>query len=270
MSKFAEHSDYCWVGSQENFVDEINIHKISHIVLGRFGGNSSAGQYKNEDGCIVWVNGDLNCEFVVLLDAHQTAESGELVVSTIQSLKEDIKIMLTYSPRKSFDCLYKLLLSTFESKSFKEACKKVHGETAFLCVVRMDKFLWWFSVGDCILYLNHPELSELNEYQQNHRSFYEWIGKVNTFELEVPCFSIGTKELRKGRNHIFLTTDGLVECPNVDFVNPKKIFYSIEGFTNEEVVRKLLKEIQYNRVRDSTTIVSWFVDIDVAGSQPSE
>ena len=42
------------------------------------------------------------------------------------------------------------------------------------------------SIGDCILYLNHPELSVLNEYQQNHRSFYEWIGKVNTFELEVP------------------------------------------------------------------------------------
>ncbi|WP_368505174.1 protein phosphatase 2C domain-containing protein [Alkalihalophilus sp. As8PL] len=270
MSKAVKNNDYCWVGSQKNFVDEINIHKISHMVLGRFGGNSSAGQYKNEDGCIVWVNDDLNYEFVVLLDAHQTAESAELVVSTIQSLKEDIKSILTHSPRKSFDCLYKLLLRTFESKGFKEACKKVQGETAFLCAVRKDKFLWWFSVGDCILYLNHPELSNLSEYQQNHRSFYEWIGKVNTFELEVPCFSIGTKELRQGRNHIFLTTDGLVECPNVDFANPRKIFNSIYEFTNEESVWRLLKEIQKNNVRDSTTIVSWFVEIDIEGSQPSK
>lgn len=270
MSKVTKNNDYCWVGSQENFVDEINILKISHMVLGRFGGNSSAGQYKNEDGCIVWVNDDLKYEFVVLLDAHQTAESAELVVSTIQSLKEEVKSMLTFSPRKTFDCLYKLLLCTFEGENFKEACKKVQGETAFLCVVRKDKFLWWFSVGDCILYLNHPELSELNEYQQNHRSFYEWIGNVNTFELEAPCFSTGIKELREGMNHIFLTTDGLVECPNVDFANPNKIFYPFEKFTNEESVWNLLKEIQVNNVRDSTTILSWFVDNDMLGSQPSK
>ncbi|ADU29488.1 protein phosphatase 2C domain-containing protein [Evansella cellulosilytica] len=270
MSKVGKFSDYCWVGSQENFVDEINIKKISHIVLGRFGGNSSAGQYKNEDGCIVSVSEDLNCEFVVLLDAHQTAESAELVVSTLASLKHDIKKMMTYTPRKTFDCLSKLLLNTFESKSFKEACKKVQGETAFLCAVRKEKYLWWFSVGDCILYVNHPELSALNEYQQNHRSFYEWIGKVNTFELEVPSFSIGTKELRQGRNQMFLTTDGLVECPNVDFANPKRIFHSFEKFTNEEMVWNLLNVIKNNNGRDSTTILSWFVDIDLAGSQPSK
>jgi hypothetical protein len=31
-----------------------------------------------------------------------------------------------------------------------------------------------------------------------------------------------------------------------------------------------LKVIQDNNVRDSTTILSWFVDIDIAGSQPSK
>ncbi|MFE8699722.1 protein phosphatase 2C domain-containing protein [Cytobacillus sp. FJAT-54145] len=270
MSKVVKDQEYCWVGSQEHFVDEISIQEVSHVVVGRFGGNSSAGQYKNEDGCIVWVNEDVNYEFVVLLDAHQTAESAELIVSTIESLKEDVKSILTSSPRNSFDSLYKLLLAIFESNPFKEACKNVQGETAFLCVVRKDKFLWWFSVGDCILYLNHPELSDLNEYQQNHRSFYEWIGKVNTFELEVPCFSTGTKELRQGRNHIFVTTDGLVECPNVNFVNPNQIFDRFQELTNEESVLTLLNEIKGHHVRDSTTILSWFVDIDSAGSQPSK
>jgi hypothetical protein len=96
MNKIGNDVEYTWVGSQENFVDEVNIYKISHMVLGRFGGNSAAGQYKNEDGCIAWVNQDLDYEFVVLLDAHQTAESAELVVSTIQSLKENIKNLLIH------------------------------------------------------------------------------------------------------------------------------------------------------------------------------
>jgi hypothetical protein len=270
MTKGTNNSEFSWVGSQENLVDEINIQKINHLVLGRFGGNSAAGQYKNEDGCIVWVNDEHNYEFVVLLDAHTTAESAELVVATIQSLKVNIERTLAFSPKKSFDGLYQLLLSTFESTSFKVACKNIQGETAFLCVVRKGRFLWWFNVGDCLLYLNHPELSELGEYQQNHRSFYEWIGKVNTFELEVPCFSTGKKELRRGRNHIFLTTDGLVECPNVNFDKPINLFKPFEKLSNEESVWNLLSKIKKNHVRDSTTILSWFVDIEVAGSQPSK
>lgn len=92
---------------------------------------------------------------------------------------------------------------------------------------------------------------------------------MNTFDLEVPCFSTGTKELRQGRNHIFLTTDGLVECPNVDFADPLKLFHRFQERTNEQGVKTLLKEIQDNHVRDSTTLLSWFVDIDIAGSYPS-
>lgn len=269
MSNMEKNQDYDWVGSQEDFVDDISVVKLNHIVLGRFGGNSSAGQDKNEDGCIVWINTDLGYEFSVLLDAHQTAESAELVVSTICSLKEDIKRILTFSARQAFISLDKLLIKTFESERFREACQNIQGETAFLCAVRKEKYLWWFSVGDCLLLLNHPELSDLNEYQQNHRSFYEWIGNVNTFDLEVPCFSSGTKELRQGRNHIFLTTDGLVECPNVDFADPLILFHRFCECTNEQGVKTLLKEIQNNNVRDSTTLLSWFVDIDIAGSYPS-
>ncbi|WP_235848457.1 protein phosphatase 2C domain-containing protein [Litchfieldia alkalitelluris] len=163
-----------------------------------------------------------------------------------------------------------MLLTIFEGDPFKEACKTIRGETAFLCVVRKEKYLWWFSVGDCILYLNHPELSDLNEYQQNHRSFYEWIGRVNTFDLDVPCFSTGTKELRQGSNHILLTTDGLLECPNTNFINPIEIFKAFKLAANEEGVRSLLKEIESKNVRDSTTIISWLVNIELQGSQPSK
>ena len=93
---------------------------------------------------------------------------------------------------------------------------------------------------------------------------------MNTFDLEVPCYSTGTKELRKGRNHIFLTTDGLVECPNMSFDNPAKIFQSFQQMTHEEGVLYLLEAIQKNGVQDSTTLLSWIVEINEEGMQPSD
>lgn len=263
--------EYSWVGSEKHFVDEINVQSIGNVVLGRFGGNSVVNKkVKNEDGCLVRGNKELDVEFVVLLDAHKTAESAELVVETIQSLQSDIKHALTLPSRHTFTNLQNLLLTTFGSQSFRDACQRVEGETACVIVVRKDKYLWWFSIGDCILHIFHPELVALNEFQQNHRSFYEWIGRVNTFDLEVPCYSTGTKELRKGQNHIFVTTDGLVECPNVNFNNPTEIFQAFQNKTNEDGILYLLEKIQKNGVQDSTTILSWFVDINEEGMQPSD
>ena len=46
-------------------------------------------------------------------------------------------------------------------------------------------------------------------------SFYEWIGNVNTFDLPVPCYSTGIRELRNGKNRIVMVTDGVLECGNV-------------------------------------------------------
>ncbi|KGR74325.1 protein phosphatase 2C domain-containing protein [Ureibacillus manganicus] len=263
--------EYRWVGSEKHYVDEIDAQPIGHIVLGRFGGNSTTNRkVKNEDGCLVWVNADLNAEFAVLLDAHKTAESAELVVEIIHSLQSDIKHALTLPTREAFRNLQNLFLTTFESQSFRKACQMVEGETACLIVARKDKYLWWFSIGDCILHVHHPELVALNEFQQNHRSFYEWIGKVNTFDLEVPCYSTGTKELRKGKNHIFVTTDGLVECPNVNFDNPAEIFQAFQNATILEGVFYLLNEIRKNGVLDSTTILSWIVEVVEEGMQPSD
>ncbi|WP_442598845.1 protein phosphatase 2C domain-containing protein [Neobacillus sp. D3-1R] len=267
MNKIKE---YYWVGSQENYVDELDIHPIGQIVLGRFGGNSAQGQYKNEDGCLIWVNEEQDWEFVILLDAHHTAESAELVIHTFQNHKKEIQNCLDLPINEAFNRLNEQLLATFQSESFKEACQKVQGETACLCVARKGKFLWWLSIGDCILYLFHPELSALNEYQQNQRSFYQWVGQVNTFDLPVPCYSTGRKELRKGKNQLFLTTDGLTECPNTFFTDPKEIHKPFANFSNEESVKMLLEEIRDKNVRDSTTILSWFVHIKEEASLPSD
>ena len=43
--------EFSWIGSQTNFVDIIDINNVNQLSIGRFGGNSVAGQYKNEDGC---------------------------------------------------------------------------------------------------------------------------------------------------------------------------------------------------------------------------
>ncbi|WP_231689567.1 hypothetical protein [Bacillus sp. FJAT-27245] len=83
-----------WVGSEKDFVDEISVEMVGPIVLGWFGGNSSAGQHKNEDGCIVWTDLDNRYEFAVLLDSHSTADSAELVVSEFEKWNKEIQEIL--------------------------------------------------------------------------------------------------------------------------------------------------------------------------------
>ncbi|MFS0864748.1 protein phosphatase 2C domain-containing protein [Fredinandcohnia sp. 179-A 10B2 NHS] len=269
MDNSKNSGEFSWVGSQKHFIDKPDIIQIRHIVLGRFGGNSKAGQSKNEDGCLIWVDEEDDFEFVMILDAHNTAESAELIIDTIEDQKNAIYSILRDAVNPAFKNLQEYILSIFQNSSFKNACKKIQGETACLIAVRKANFLWWFSIGDCLLYLYHPELVALNEYQQNHRSFYEWVGQVNTFELPVPCYTTGCKELRTGKNHIFLTTDGLVECPNTNFDNPIEIFSYFTRQSNENAVQELLSYIQQKDVRDSTTILSWIVDNKLPASKPS-
>jgi len=110
----------------------------------------------------------------------------------------------------------------------------------------------------------------MGQYQLNQRQFYEWIGQVNTFEQDVPCYSIGTKELRQGENHLFLTTDGLIECPNNAIANPNDIFNTFSYLDEKEAIKSMLDKIRENNVRDSTTIVSWKLDILKSASRASD
>ncbi|WP_144558133.1 protein phosphatase 2C domain-containing protein [Shouchella miscanthi] len=264
--------DFSWIGSQENFVDKPNILQINHIEVGRYGGNSNVGQYKNEDGCLVWVNEKEDWEFVILLDAHNTSESAEIILKQFKNESSQIKHLLSLPiTRQTFKSVEEKTLNMLQSEEFLSACQNVNGEAACLIVVRKDKYVWWFSVGDCILYLLHPELAALGQYQLNQRQFSEWIGQNNTFEQEVPCYSVGIKELRKGKSRIFLTTDGLIECPNEPYSNPINIYNTFFKSNDDEcIVWSMLKNIQGNDVRDSTTIVSWKVNILKEATRPSD
>ncbi|MEK4512079.1 hypothetical protein [Paenibacillus sp. FSL K6-2524] len=60
-------------------------------------------------------------------------------------------------------------------------------------------------------YLFHPDLAKFNQYGLNQRQFFEWVGQVNTFDLSVPCYTSGRRQLRYGSNYIVLATDGVLE-----------------------------------------------------------
>ena len=261
-------NDFSWIGSEEDFVDERDVRWVNRVAVGRFGGNSSAGQTKNEDGCIVWQAKDW--EFAAILDAHKSAESAELVIRTIEYHKETLSQILSLEGQPDFIQLERKLLKIFQSKAFLDACREVTGETACLIVVRRSNYIWWFSVGDCLVYLFHPDLIAMNQFQLNQRQFYEWIGQVNTFEKTVPCFSSGTRELRKGTNMVFMTTDGLVECPGEPYLNAENLVDTLDEKKLVESISQLLMEIERRHVRDSTTIIAWAVEVDEEGSIPSD
>ncbi|WP_175989237.1 protein phosphatase 2C domain-containing protein [Bacillus sp. Marseille-Q1617] len=263
-------NEFRWIGNQKSYVDEIHVKSLKNeMVIGLFGGNSSEGQYKNEDGCLVWYSPG-EWEFAVIMDGHDTAESVELVLEVIGNNKEFIHETFKKQIHESFHSLQDFIVGTFKSDSFRKKAKKVQGETACLFVLRKENFLWWFSIGDCILHIFHPELSSLGEFQQNHRSFYEWVGNNSNFNKPVPSYSSGIKELRTGENHIFLTTDGLTECPNTHYVNPRVIMDEFGEGSVEEGVHKLINQIKCNGVKDSTTIITWKVMNKREATVPSD
>lgn len=263
--------ELAWVGSEQNFVDHPDLQEINEIIIGRFGGNSEAGQYKNEDACVVWANRVEDWEFAMVLDAHHSAESAELIVKEFEKKKAELQAALARPlGRKFFRNLENRALDIFQDDEFRKACREINGETACIIVVRKGKFVWWLSIGDCLLYLFHHELAAMGQYQLNQRHFYEWVGQVNTFDQPVPCFSSGTKELRKGENHLLVTTDGLVECPGEPFKDPEELAAAFSGATHLEAMQSLLKTIRKNGVRDSTTIVSWKVVVAEQAAMPSD
>jgi serine/threonine protein phosphatase PrpC len=255
--------EFDWVGSEEHFVDQPDLWKVGKISVGRFGGNSAAGQTKNEDACLAWANSEEDWELAMIMDAHDTAESAEVVREQFLAHQEEIKSFLTMDVSfEFFQSLEALLLRIFRQKDFLAICREIQGETACLITIRKGKHLYWFSVGDCLLYLFHPELAAMGQYQLNQRHFYEWIGRNNSFAQPVPSFSSGLRELRQGHNRILLATDGLTECPGEPFDAPVNICDQFDEANEESGIRSLLETVQHHGVRDSVTLVAWTVEIE--------
>ncbi|WP_429755231.1 protein phosphatase 2C domain-containing protein [Bacillus sp. S10(2024)] len=263
---------FSWVGNEEMCIDQVKIDQCDDVIIGRYGGNKAAGAKKNEDGALVWAYDDW--EFAMILDAHYSAESTALLVQTMQNEFLNLKELLDEPIETVFQSVEKYILSIFQSESFQQSCQRIKGETACLICVRKANYLWWLSVGDCVVYLLHDELHKLGQYTLNQRNFYEWVGFINTFSLPVPCYSSGVRELRTGHNRIVMVTDGLLECGEHYYEKQCNIYTDLYGdkentqLTNR--IEKVLQHVHEQRGRDSATIISWDYTNSLPSTYPSD
>lgn len=256
---------FSWTGDQRAFLDSPNVTHIGGLVLGRLGGMSQAGQTKNEDGAVLFTGE--NWEFLLLMDAHHSADSARLVAETF--LQAEPELRKACEAASAFGQVPAFVTDQLSRPSFLEACRDVKGETACLFVFRKDEYIWWLSTGDCLFYLFHSELAEMGEFEQNTRHFYEWIGQQNAWSLQVPSYTTGTRQLRKGKNRLFMTTDGLLECPGLN-MNGHKLYDLLSRMDDDVFVQRLLSDLESHSVRDSCTFVCWTIDVSEEGLMPSD
>jgi serine/threonine protein phosphatase PrpC len=248
----------CWIGKEDMSLDKHTIKACGEIILGYYGGNSENGAYKNEDGALILCSKDNNWKFALLLDAHATNESANLILYTVKKQLCKLEQILDMPIQNINTQLHKFFFELFDSEEFKDKCKGIKGETACLIVVQKEQYLWWMSIGDNVVYLFHPELAELNQFALNQRQFYEWIGKVNTFDLQIPCYTTGTRLLREGQNYIYLLTDGILECGDRPFEDSKQLYELLTSDINiSENMSKVFEEVHKQKGRDSATIIGW-------------
>ena len=160
-------------------------------------------------------------------------------------------------------------VTLIHDKTFIEESKKLNGETAFLVVFQKNNYLWWLSVGDNSLYLFHPEFSELGQYKLNERIFYQWIGQKNSIDLEIPCYTQSTIELRQGKNTIVMLTDGVLEFEGRPFEDSSKLYSIFNQYKNIDATEKVLESVQESFGIDNATMVSWNVQNTNDGLRPT-
>ncbi|WP_322903176.1 protein phosphatase 2C domain-containing protein [Paenibacillus sp. SGZ-1009] len=260
---------YSWVGSRYMFLDEISVTEQKGIHIGRYGGNTLSGASKNEDGLIVLQNEAGNWRLAVVLDAHHSAESAELVVDQLLHHKEELSALLEQGD--AFEQLQSYVVSLLSAESFRAACRHVKGETALLMLFQHEQYVWWLSVGDCVAYVLHPELAQLGQYALNQRQFYEWIGQVNTFDQPVPCYSSGRRQLRNGRNVLVLVTDGIVEGAERQYEQGQVLYDALYNEHSMSLnMHRLLNHLHTTGSYDSATMICWEYDYAGEADMPSD
>lgn len=248
--------EYRWIGSEQPHLDEVSIKAIGEVQIGVFGGSTIRGARQNEDALFVIQDESRSWMFTALLDAHNSSQSAELVIQLLHDNKNDL--ISICNSNNAFLELEPYFLHLFTSAGFKDKCRKLIGETSCLLCFQQGEFLWWFSVGDCMAFLFHPELATFNQYGLNQRQFYEWIGQVNTFELSVPCYTVGRRQLRQGTNYIVLLTDGVLDTNDGLYTDYRNLYNAIVQDDDLETgIRTILDHLSRQGARDSATIVCW-------------
>ena len=251
-----------WLGDEAMHLDTPQITSVGPMLLGCYGGCVGAGANKNEDAALLWYDPRGQWECAIVVDAHHSAQSAALLVRLMLAEEHAIRRLLDLPVSSAFSGVQDHLVRVFSSAAFRAECVNIRGEASYLMLVRKGDFVWWFAVGDCVAYVLHPSLARLGEYALNQRKFYEWIGHVNTFDLPVPGWSSGVRQLRPGRNVIVLLTDGLLECGTRPFENPSMLYYTFTWAapTIAESISIALNRVHEEQGRDSATIIAWAYD----------
>ncbi|HEY4552337.1 MAG TPA: protein phosphatase 2C domain-containing protein [Bacillaceae bacterium] len=224
---------------------------------------------KNEDGLLVLNDPEKRWELAMILDAHCSSESACLVIETVKKQLYQVANIMNGSIFHMFKRLEDTFLSMFLDETFIKQCQRIKGETSCLVCIRIDGFLWWFSIGDCLLFLLHEDFRPFGQAQLNQRNFFEWIGKESTFHHSIPCYSTGTRELRKGQNEILLLTDGFLDGNKTVFSEVEKIYGTFYRQNKAMAIQHSLEELQKQHVKDSSTIIVWECDNGREGILPS-
>ncbi len=260
---------YSWNGSNDKFLDQVDVMEFDGFTIGRYGGATSVGAINNEDGIFLAMNNDSKWRFAAILDAHSTDESAILIIKTLEKQLPDIYEILHKGGLEVFEELKKCIISMFTSDDFRLKCDKIEGETACLICVQIKNFLWWFSVGDNTLLLLHPDLAGRGQYSLTQRNYYEWIGKASTFKSEIPCYATGIRELRQGDNYIYLITDGLLEFGERPYEDYSKLYSQLYTQDVNYGVSNVLNRVLKEKGKDSATIIGWKVSNDCKDTNPS-
>jgi hypothetical protein len=251
-----------WLGAAAMHLDQPHLTECGPIVLGCYGGSLHAGAHKNEDAALIWRDPAGEWEWALIVDAHHSAQSAALLLDTLAPEEEAVRSLLALPIEQAFNAIHGHLLDIFVAPAFRAACAAVEGEASCLIAARKGEFLWWFAVGDCVAYLFHPSLARLGEYGLNQRRFYEWVGRVNTFDLPVPCYSSGTRRLSPGLNTIVLATDGLLECGTRPFENNAILYHTFTWAAAKvrDQVSLALNRVHAELGKDSATVIAWQYD----------
>ena len=257
------------MGSDRPLLDEVAVTSLGRVAVGCFGGSTSNKAYKNEDAMYCLQAPDQTWVFSVLLDAHHSSQSAQLLINHLKSKREELTQICSLAT--AFSELEPYIIKLLSEESYREACRSIQGETSCLFCYQSGAYLWWLSIGDCMAFLFHPELAALGQYALNQRQFYEWVGQVNTFDLPVPCYSSGRRQLRPGTNTILLVTDGLLECEGGYYESPQPLYHH---FINDKPIihnlNVLLQRMEAWQVRDSTSIICWEASNTAGAQYPSD
>lgn len=260
-----------WIGDSPTYIDTPNVARCGDVVIGAYGGSSTASAYKNEDAAWVLVHPGGEWRFATLLDGHDGCESAEAIFSVLEERRSRIIEALSLPIGAAFESVRSILIDGFASAAFRETCSRLEGEASAICIAQKGRFISWLSIGDCLGFALHPELAALGQFAMNQRHFYEWLGRSNVFDLDAPAFTSGVQELRTGVNAVVLVTDGLYEYPDSPFDDLTTVYSTLgPHLPNVEAsVLRALRLVHDGHGRDSATIVAFHVTVHEPATRPT-